>query len=135
MTCAAIALMEDTCVYPVINVSSFFIDDFPSPVPFGTSKYIQRDYNMSIADFYAKVWWPDMLKMAREHGIEYTGLLIEQYTDHVTGEFPRQTSTERFNHFAASLMNEGGEIGLHGYNHQPLVFTDYVYEEGLNYNQ
>lgn len=134
MTCAAYSLLQDSCIYPVINASTFFIDDFPSPIPFGTSEYIQRDYNTTIADFYTSIWWPDMLKLANTYGIKYTGLLIEDYTDHVTGEFPRQTSTERFNHFGASLLNHGGEIGLHGYNHQPLAFTGFAFDEGIYYN-
>lgn len=134
MTCAAYSLLEDHCIYPVINASCFFIDDFPSPVPFGTSEYIQRDYNTTIADFYSNIWWPDMLKLGNTYGIKYTGLLIEDYTDNVTGEFPRQTSTERFNHFGASLLNHGGEIGLHGYNHQPLAFTGFAFDEGIHYN-
>lgn len=134
MTCAAYTLLEDHCIYPVINASTFFIDDFPSPVPQGTSEYIHRDYSTTIADFYTSIWWPDMLKLANTYGIKYTGLLIEDYTDNVTGEFPRQTSTERFNHFGASLLNHGGEIGLHGYNHQPLAFTGYAFDEGIDYN-
>lgn len=134
MTCAAYALLEDHCIYPVINASTFFIDDFPSPVPFGTSEYIHRDYNTTIADFYTSIWWPDMLKLGNTYGIKYTGLLIEDYTDNVTGSFPRQTSTERFNHFGASLLNHGGEIGLHGYNHQPLAFTGYAFDKGIHYN-
>jgi len=134
MTCAAYSLLQDYCIYPVINASTFFIDDFPSPVPFGTSEYIHRDYSTTIADFYTSIWWPDMLKLGNTYGIKYTGLLIEDYTDHVTGEFPRQTSTERFNHFGASLLNHGGEIGLHGYNHQPLAFTGFAFDEGINYN-
>lgn len=134
MTCAAYSLLQDHTIYPVINASTFFIDDFPSPVPFGTSEYIQRDYSTTIADFYTGIWWPDMLNLANTYGIRYTGLLIEDYTDHVTGQFSRQTSTERFNHFGASLLNHGGEIGLHGYNHQPLAFTGFAFDEGIRYN-
>lgn len=134
MTCAAYTLLEDSCIYPVINASTFFIDDFPSPIPFGTSEYIHRDYNTTIADFYTKIWWPDMVKLANKYDIKYTGLLIEDYSANVTGEFPRQVHTERFNHFGASLLNHGGEIGLHGYNHQPLVFTGHVFDQGIIYN-
>jgi len=134
MTCAAYALLEDRCIYPVINASTFFIDDFPSPIPFGSSDYIQRDYDVTIADFYTNIWWPDMVKLAEIHDIKYTGLLIEDYSANVTGEFPRQVSTERFNHFGASLLNQGGEIGLHGYNHQPLVYTGHIFAKGIHYN-
>ena len=134
MTCAAYTLLQDNCIDPVINASTFVIDDVPSPSPFGSSEFIHRDYNTTIADFYTSIWWPDMLKLGNTYGIKYTGLLIEDYTDNVTGQFPRQTSTERFNHFGASLLNHGGEIGLHGYNHQPLAFTGFAFDEGINYN-
>lgn len=39
---ASYSLLEDVSVYPVINGSAFYIDDFPSPVPSGEGKYIQR---------------------------------------------------------------------------------------------
>ena len=53
---SAISLMGDGFVYPVINAATFYIDDFPSPVPEGDGKYISRDYdNLTIADFYSQV--------------------------------------------------------------------------------
>ena len=64
---AAYSLLEDICVYPVINGSAFYIDDFPSPVPQGDGTYIRRDYGMSISDFYSNVWWPDMLDLSLIH--------------------------------------------------------------------
>ena len=133
LTCAAYSLLEDTCVYPVINASAFFLDDFPSPVPMGDGQYIRRDYNRDISSFYSNVWWPDMLKFCDDYGIKYTGLLIEDYSEEVDGIFPRQKDTERFNHFGALLLNHGGEIGLHGYNHLPLCFTGFDFKKQVNY--
>ena len=49
------SLLGRSCVYPVINASTFYIDDFPSPVPGGNSTYIQEDYGMSIEEFYTQV--------------------------------------------------------------------------------
>ena len=56
---SAFSLLGSATAYPVINSAAFYLDDFPSPVPSGNGKYIKRDYNMSIAEFYSQVWWPD----------------------------------------------------------------------------
>ncbi|MGN1248439.1 MAG: DUF2194 domain-containing protein, partial [Candidatus Spyradocola sp.] len=53
---SAYSLLGDACIYPVINASAFYIDDFPSPVPSGSAEYILRDYNLSIRDFYTSKW-------------------------------------------------------------------------------
>ena len=44
----------DVGVYPVINGSVFYLDDFPSPVPSGDGTYVKRDYGTSIAGFLYK---------------------------------------------------------------------------------
>ena len=134
LTCAAYSLLEETCIYPVINASAFFLDDFPSPVPMGDGTYIRRDYNRDISSFYANVWWPDMLTLCRDYGVKYTGMLIEDYSDETDGVFPRQKDTERFEHFGAMLLDNGGEIGMHGYNHQPLCFPGFDFMDQVDYN-
>ena len=134
LTAAAYSLLEDTCVYPVINASAFFLDDFPSPVPMGDGQYIRKQYNRDISSFYSAVWWPDMLKLCEEYGVKYTGMIIEDYTEEIDGIFPRQTDTERFNHFGALLLKNGGEIGLHGYNHLPLCFTGFDFKDQVDYD-
>ncbi|SFG27077.1 hypothetical protein SAMN04487761_11046 [Lachnospiraceae bacterium C7] len=125
---SAYSLLEDICVYPVINGSSFYLDDFPSPTPLGDGKYIRRDYQMDIATFYSTVWWPDLLKLAKEHGMVYTGLIIESYNDITHGKLPTNKDTSTYYYFGNKLLKEGGEIGVHGYNHQPLCLTNYAYK-------
>ncbi len=127
--CAAYSLMSDYCVYPVINGAAFYIDDFPSPVPEGNAAYVTRDYNMSVSDFYARVWWKDVYELATRYGIRYTGLVIEDYNDQVSGEFKRNTETNRFLYFGNMLLRLGGEIGIHGYNHMPLVLENFDYKD------
>lgn len=122
------SLLRDVCAYPVINASTFYIDDFPSPVPQGESEYIQRDYGMNISDFYTNIWWRDIYNLAEEYGIRYTGLVIEQYSDQVSGPFERNSDTQRFRYFGNMLLDQGGEIGLHGYNHMPLCMTGFNYQ-------
>ena len=125
--CAAYTLMDECTVWPVINGSAFYIDDFPSPVPPGDSYQILQDYGMDIKDFYTQVWWKDVSNLARKYNIRYTGLIIEMYNAQTSGELPRQTDTTRFEYFGNMLLDMGGELGIHGYNHMPLVLEDFDY--------
>ena len=125
--CAAYTLMGDCCIYPVINGAAFYLDDFPSPVPEGDSSYIDRDYHLSIADFYSQIWWNDIYNLGRKHDIRFTGLVIEDYNDKVSGNFERNTEVSRFQYFGNMLLRSGGEIGIHGYNHMPLVLRNFDY--------
>lgn len=136
---SAISLLGDATAYPVINGAVFYLDDFPSPVPSGDGTYIKRDYGLSVADFYTKVWWPDLQKLAQKYGIRYTGVMIENYEDAVNQTEPaRQADTTQFRYFGGILLQMGGELGFHGYNHQPLALWDtdygtlYVYKTWKN---
>ncbi len=126
--CAAYTLLGDAEAYPVINGSTFYIDDFPSPVPGGDSRKIREDYGMDIADFYTQVWWNDIYNLGKEYGIRYTGLVIEQYSDQVEGPFERNSDTQRYEYFGNMLLDAGGEIGFHGYNHMPLCLENFSYQ-------
>ncbi|SEA68014.1 hypothetical protein SAMN05216349_12239 [Oribacterium sp. KHPX15] len=126
---SAFSLLGDYCAYPVINGAVFYIDDFPSPVPEGDNTYIKRDYNIPVGDFYMQIWWNDLYKMAKQYGIDYTGLVIEDYSDVVSGAFPRNYETSQFLYYGNMLLDEGGEIGIHGYNHMPLVLENFDYQD------
>ncbi len=125
---ASYSLLGEVCAYPVINGSTFYIDDFPAPVPGGDSQYIRRDYDMSISEFYTNVWWKDLYNLAEQYGLRYTGLVIEQYSDETEAPFAANEDTRRFRYFGNMLLGQGGEIGLHGYNHMPLCLTGFDYK-------
>lgn len=125
--CAAYTLLDDSCIWPVINGSTYYIDDFPSPVPEGDSQFIQHDYGMDIKNFYTHHWWKDVYNLAKKYNIRYTGLVIEDYSAQVSGEFPRNKDVQRFQYFGNMLLREGGELGFHGYNHMPLVPENFDY--------
>ena len=134
--CAAYSLLGDTCAYPVVNGSAFYIDDFPSPVPSGEGTYIARDYGVSISNFYSNIWWPDMIDLKEKYGFIYTGLIIEDYSDIVEEPFVRTEEVERFTFFGNMLLNDGGELGFHGYNHMPLCLEGFDFHgEYDSYNQ
>ena len=124
---AAYSLLEPVCVWPVLDGATFYLDDFPSPVPGGDGVYLRRDYGTTVSEFYANIWWPDMLALAERYGFAYTGAVIENYGDDTLSEPERQLDVSRFQYFGNMLLRTGGEIGYHGYNHQPLCTgtTDY----------
>lgn len=125
--CAAYTLLGKSCIWPVINGSTWYIDDFPSPVPEGDSQFIQKEFGMDIKDFYTHHWWKDVYNLSKKYNIRYTGLVIEDYSAQVSGTFPRNKDVQRFQYFGNMLLREGGELGYHGYNHMPLVPEKFDY--------
>ena len=132
---SAFSLLSFAMAYPVINSAAFYLDDFPSPVPSGNGKYIQRDYNMSISEFYSQVWWPDLVRLAERYGIRFTGVMIENYGDDTKNDPVRQTDNTQFEYYGGLLLRQNGEIGYHGYNHQPLVLPNTDYGNEYTYVQ
>ena len=131
---ASYSLLQDACAYPVINSAVFYLDDFPSPVPGGDGEYVRRDYGLSIAEFYSQVWWPDITQLAEQYGIRYTGVMIENYEDDTESAPVRQSDSQQFQYYGGLLLRQGGEIGYHGYNHQPLCLPDTDYGDAFSYN-
>ena len=130
---ASYSLLNSVTVYPVINASCFYLDDFPSQIPSGSNEYIWRDYGTSIRDFYVNIWWPDMMNLADQYGLKYTGLAIQCYDSNVDGSTPTAPDEQTFLKFGNMLLRMGGEIGYHGYNHQPLCLDDCDYNGLYDY--
>lgn len=125
---------EDS-LYPVLGKKVFFIDDFPAPTPEGNFEKIYDEYHMTTAAFYRKVWWPYMLKLGKDYDLKYTGLIIETYGNQVKGPFhPLSGRAARDNVivYGRELLAAGGELGIHGYNHQSLAPAGYN-QEALEY--
>ena len=65
--------------------------------------------------------------------VRYTGVMIENYEDETDGEIVKQTDTQRFQYFGNMILHQGGELGYHGYNHQPLSLSNVDYGDVLPY--
>lgn len=125
----AYLLLTDTVVYPIINAGMVFIDDFPAPQPEGTDEALLAEYGYNIKGFFRNHWWPDMKVLALSYGLRYTGVLIETYNDTVTAPFdPDAKEDTLIRYYMSELLQSGGEVGLHGYNHMPLC------PDGFEYN-
>lgn len=131
---AAYSLLEDVFAYPVLNGSAFYLDDMPSPVPDGDGSFIYRDYGMSISDFYSNVWFRDMESLSQKYGYAPTAVIIENYEDDTETPPSPQVDTRRFLNFGNQILRRGGELGYHGYNHQPLMPSTVDYGDEYDYN-
>ena len=129
ITSAYAELHSGGYAYPVINSSMYCIDDFPSPIPTGYNKIIYDQYGCSMEDFNFNIWWPKMKQLTEKYGIKYTGLLIQTYENKIEPPFDNTVYMETSKYYANALLNSGGEMGLHGYNHQSLALTGFDYRD------
>ncbi|MEW4372295.1 DUF2194 domain-containing protein [Paenibacillus kandeliae] len=119
----AITLMHPDMIYPVLNAALMYIDDFPAPIPAGTNDKVYKEYHRNTVRFYKDIWWPDMLKIMAEHNFKLTGVVIQTYNNQVNPPFGQYSDADSLNLtlFGRELIKQGGEIGIHGYNHQSLT--------------
>ncbi len=130
----AISMLNENYIYPILDMKMVFIDDFPAPVPEGINKDLYKEYQRDILSFYRDIWWPDILKSAAKYNIKYTGVVIQTYEDKVTPPFKNsEVQRNTFVQYGRELLKMGGEIGIHGYNHQSLMLDPNSIKD-LGYN-
>lgn len=130
----AISLLGEEYIYPIMNAKISFIDDFPAPFPLGKHKNIQKEFDGTVTEFFRDVWWPDMLELSHKYNLIYTGVIIGTYNDDVKNitQDGFDLNMKDLVYYGRELLNGGGEIGIHGYNHQPLA-TKELFDKELNY--
>ena len=122
----------DKIPYPVANVSTIYLDDFPAPLYNIKAEPILSEFQLNQADFYKNIWWPDLLKLADSQQLKYTGIPCFDYTatlkpPFLFKEWENSNFTEgRKNGYTSDLLmkdlvSRNHELGFHGYNHQSLV--------------
>lgn len=125
---AILSQLNEDYIYPVVNAKLFFVDDFPSPVPEGNFARIYQETGLSTAEFYRQLWWPRMLDNGEKYHVKYTGLIIETYGNQVKAPFVPLANGRARNGlivYGRELLKAGGELGIHGYNHQSLAPAGY----------
>lgn len=130
---SAFSLLDEAFVYPVINGSAYYLDRFPSPEAGGYNSYIQRDYGMTIDEFYSEVWWPDMEALGNAHNISYTGMMIESYENENVSDYETNDKTGNYLYYGNMILDDDGELGYQGYNSLPLVVDEDDYTENETY--
>ncbi|WP_052410239.1 DUF2194 domain-containing protein [Paenibacillus durus] len=119
----AISIMMPDFIYPVFNSKVVYIDDWPAPYGSLIDDAIYKTYKLNRQGFFKEIWWPDMLGIAKRNHIKYTAVLIESYQNRVTPPFdsPSDADPNGLISYGREIIKSGGEIGLHGYNHQSLT--------------
>ncbi|MCZ8518247.1 MULTISPECIES: DUF2194 domain-containing protein [Paenibacillus] len=131
----SLSLLQPDFIYPVFNSKVMYLDDFPAPIPKGTNPGIYEKYRRDIPSFMKEIWWPDILKAARMYDTKLTAVLIQSYNDRVTAPFrsPVDEDGKGLISFGREVIKSGGELGLHGFNHQslqrsPEIAAEYGYK-------
>lgn len=118
-----LAIARETYVYPVINSKVVFLDDFPAPASTEYFDEIKKLYRKTIKEFYSEVWWPKMLGLAKQYNVKYTAVMIDTYNDRTKPPFEDEDAINKNELIimGREIIGSGGELGLHGYNHQSLT--------------
>jgi hypothetical protein len=127
----AMSVLEGDIMYPIINAKTIYIDDFPAPQYNTASDVIENNYNRTVKEFYRDIWWADMQKAASIYDYNYTGVFITSYENNVDEYDIVEDSN--FTYYGNSLLKNNFEIGLHGYNHQPLALKGFIPKD-MHYN-
>ncbi|WNR42343.1 DUF2194 domain-containing protein [Paenibacillus roseipurpureus] len=124
----ALGMLEPVFVYPIFNSKIVYLDDFPMPIANTMDTMIYDEYHKSRPAFFKDIWWPDMLSLAKKSDVKYTAVLIESYQQIVQPPFnsPLDKDTKGLVSYGREVLKSGGEIGLHGYNHQSLTTSKEV---------
>jgi len=131
---AAYSTLQDVVIYPVINAATFHIDDFPAPVPEGFDDNVFSQFNRDIRSFYLNVWWPDMQELQEKYNLVYTGFIIETYNYQTKPPFFYDVNqNDIFQYFGGIVLRDGGELGLHGFNHIPFCLKEDQKNQVLGY--
>ncbi len=118
--------------YPITNVATIFLDDFPSPTYDIYKEPIKSELNITVSDYVKDVWWPDMKKYAIEENIKYTAYVTFDYNVQIAPpfnfeEWNKNTFTvnggleKQSTWIGKDVINSGHELGFHGYNHVSLL--------------
>ncbi|MFS0554912.1 DUF2194 domain-containing protein [Brevibacillus sp. 179-C9.3 HS] len=131
----SISVLNEDFMYPIFNMKITYIDDFPAPFRRGIEPSIYQEYRKDIPSFFRDIWWPDMIKLAADNDLTYTGAFIKTYNDRVVAPFTDEegTSSNNLITYGRDLLKVRGELGIHGYNHQSLV-TDQAIASHYQYN-
>jgi len=114
-----------------VNVGLFHIDDFPAPPPTCKLEPVTSEYDLTVVDFYYKVWFPDMMSLARKYGLHYLWIIPFNYNGRIEPPWDFREWTHAkievngqkvpFCTYMSHQVAQGEhELALHGYCHQSL---------------
>ena len=118
--------------YPIANIGTLFLDDFPSSVydEKGASIVLENGENKS--EFLKSDWWPKIKELANEEDIKYSAYITFNSNKIATDDIEFKSwdktalldgkNADGTNAWIENEFIKGGhEIGLRGYNDLPLL--------------
>ncbi|MCC9621925.1 DUF2194 domain-containing protein [Thalassospira sp. MA62] len=132
----SLSKMFPAFVMPQSGIRIVHLDDFPAPVPGNSNPIITEEYGLNVKDFFSQVWWKDMKKIGEDYDVTYSGFLIGSYkaTNEETAEQLIDKIRAPMLEYGRGLLQTNGEVGLHGFNHQPFVI-DEAMDPALGYTR
>ena len=121
----SLLLAQGTGVYSLANIENIHMDDSPQPMYNVFKEPIKSAYNLTDTQFYMNVWWKDMVDIAKEYDIKFTFYAIFDYSGRRKRPFSNHEfkygADNAFGRLVGRIIDQNYELGLHGYNHQPLI--------------
>lgn len=116
----SLSLLPPALVMNQVGIKISYLDDFPSPIKDGTVEKIEY------GDFVKDVWWESMQKLQEAYDLVYTGAVIGTYEKRQRLGADELIELREYPmvYYGRQIVKGGGEIALHGYNHQPLVVKE-----------
>lgn len=122
-----ISITGNDFIYPIVNSKVLFVDDFPAPFSNMESKMIYDEYKVNDDNFVKNIWWPDVAEVFKKYNAKPTGFIIYNYDNQITDveNFDGDGYLDSLIFKGENLLKFGGELGIHGFNHQPLRLEEY----------
>ena len=120
--------------YPIANIGTLFLDDFPSPVYDKKGEAIILNNGNSKSEFLKTEWWPEMRKLAEEEDLKYTAYVTFNSTNNIQRDidfdnwdqskiFDNNNTNDNSGWLNKEFTKSGHELGLRGYNDAPLLIN------------
>nr|WP_255688618.1 DUF2194 domain-containing protein [Pontibacillus sp. HN14] len=118
----SLSLLPPSFVMHQSGIKVTYLDDFPSPIK---DEFVHGE-GMGYGAFLKDVWWDRIKKLQKDYNLSLTGAFIGTYQDKTDLNTEELIKRQKYPmlYYGRQLENSGGEIALHGYNHQPLVVKE-----------
>jgi len=139
----SILATQGLAVSSIANIGLIQIDDFPQDTSTRKLEPIRSEYDLSMVEFYWRVWLPDIVELGRRYDLKYTGFLIFNYNDRIEPPFDFrgwEQAKVRIGwqeipygiHIGQWIsQNSDWELGFHGYNHESLTLENWGSVENM----
>jgi len=131
----SIAAVQPATAVVIANIGLLDIDDYPNSSSNEKIEPIKSEFDKTISEFYTLQWYPDMIKLAKRYGLKYTSVVVFNYNGQTSppyqfyewlhGEITLGGKKIRSSIYAGRTLTKITELGLHGYNHQPLTVDNW----------